>query len=513
MDDIYLIYLRKSRADNPSESVEEVLARHERILQELAIKMFGKKIEEEYIFREIVSGETIEARPKIKEVLFSIEDIRIKGVLVVDPQRLSRGDWEDGGKILTTFKYSKTLVVTPQKTYDLNNKFDYKFFKMELSQGNDYLEYVKEILIRGRVASVKEGNYIGSIPPYGFKKIFIDNSPTLEEYTPEANIIRYAIDKRLKNHLGWSAIAHQLDIAGYKPRSGGYWNPYTLKSICLNPVNVGMIKWDERKTIKVYENGQLKIVRPRNKKAMYIKGKHKGIIKDDVFEQLISLDAIGTRESKTKELVNPLAGLIYCGTCGKAMTYRTYKNKNGRYRNNPRLLCNDQVHCGTKSSEFKIIYDSVIASIENIVINFEIKLKNDNSIETYNIQEKMLVETKNKLIKLEEKQEDLYSLLEDKIYTKDIFLKRNEKLAIEREELKKQIKILEEQYIPPINYKEKIATFNDVVKALKDETISAKEKNILLKSIIERIDYTRDSKNRTRWDKSQPCLKITLKDF
>ena len=31
---IYLVYLRKSRQDNPDESVEEVLAKHEIMLQE-----------------------------------------------------------------------------------------------------------------------------------------------------------------------------------------------------------------------------------------------------------------------------------------------------------------------------------------------------------------------------------------------------------------------------------------------------------------------------------------------
>ena len=204
MSDIYLIYLRKSGADNPEETVEEVLARHEKQLQDHAIKNLGKRIDEKYIFREVVSGETIEDRPEIQNLLTYIEDPQIKGVYVIEPQRLSRGDWEDGGKILTSFKYSNTLIITPQKTYDLNNKFDYKFFKMELSQGNDYLEYVKEILIRGRVASVKEGNYIGSIAPYGYKKVFIDKSPTLEIYEPEAKIIRLAVNMRLNEGLGWA---------------------------------------------------------------------------------------------------------------------------------------------------------------------------------------------------------------------------------------------------------------------------------------------------------------------
>ena len=55
--------------------------------------------------------------------------------------------------------------------------------------------------------------------------------------------------------------------------------------------------------------------------------------------------------------------------------------------------------------------------------------------------------------------------------------------------------------------------FSDVIKALKDPFVSAKEKNIMLKSIIKRIEYSRDSTNRTKWDTSKPILKITIKDF
>lgn len=61
----YLMYLRKSRQDNPDETVEEVLARHEKQLQEYSIKTFGYRINEDNIYREIVSGETIDDRPEI----------------------------------------------------------------------------------------------------------------------------------------------------------------------------------------------------------------------------------------------------------------------------------------------------------------------------------------------------------------------------------------------------------------------------------------------------------------
>ena len=86
----WIIYLRKSRQDDPTQTVEEVLAKHEAMLQEHSEREFGGRIPEENIYREVVSGESIDDRVEIKKVLSRIEDPDIKGVLVVEPSRLSR---------------------------------------------------------------------------------------------------------------------------------------------------------------------------------------------------------------------------------------------------------------------------------------------------------------------------------------------------------------------------------------------------------------------------------------
>ena len=96
---------------------------------------------------------------------------------------------------------------------------------------------------------------------------------------------------------------------------------------------------------------------------------------------------------------------------------------------------------------------------------------------------------------------------------KEVFLKRNEKLAESRSELEQKIKKAKENTARPINYQERIIKFEQVLQALQDDDIPPKEKNRLLKQIIQRIDYSRDSTNRTRWDTSKPTLEIHLKDF
>ena len=111
----YCLYLRKSRADAEAEErgEGETLARHERALLELAKRL---KLNITQIYREIVSGETIAARPVMQQLLSEVEQGMWAGVLVMEVERLARGDTVDQGLVAQTFKYSNTKIITPVKT-------------------------------------------------------------------------------------------------------------------------------------------------------------------------------------------------------------------------------------------------------------------------------------------------------------------------------------------------------------------------------------------------------------
>ena len=69
MPEEILEYLRKSRSDDPTLTVEEVLEKHEKQLDDWAERNFGRPIPEENKFREVVSGETIDSRPELLAIL------------------------------------------------------------------------------------------------------------------------------------------------------------------------------------------------------------------------------------------------------------------------------------------------------------------------------------------------------------------------------------------------------------------------------------------------------------
>lgn len=99
----YCIYLRKSRADLELEARGELetLARHEKALLELAER---QHLDVEKIYKEIVSGETIASRPEMRRLLEEVENGQWDGVLVMEIERLARGDPIDQGVVAVPSK-------------------------------------------------------------------------------------------------------------------------------------------------------------------------------------------------------------------------------------------------------------------------------------------------------------------------------------------------------------------------------------------------------------------------
>ena len=169
----YVKYLRKSRFDRDYAelSVEETLKRHEDILDNLASSR-GYHIAKTYY--EVVSGESIAARPEVQKLLEEVSAGIYTGVLVVDLERLARGNGADQAYISQVFQYSETKIITPLKTYDPTNEFDEEYFEFGLFMSRREYKIINRRLIRGRDSSASEGKYLGSIAPYGYKRAELD---------------------------------------------------------------------------------------------------------------------------------------------------------------------------------------------------------------------------------------------------------------------------------------------------------------------------------------------------
>jgi hypothetical protein len=492
-------YLRKSQSDDPNLTVEEVLAKHEAILDEMAENLLGGKVPETNKFREVVSGETLKDRPEINRVLRLIESPKYKAIKCVEPQRLTRGDLEDIGRLMKLLKHTNTLVITQERVYDLREEYDWEAFERKLKQGNEYLEYYKKIQNRGRLLSVSQGNYIGSIAPYGYEKTTVKDGkrkcPTLKIKEDEAEVVRMIFDMYVNQDMGRVTIAKRLNELGIKPMNGGLWAQDTIKSMLENEHYIGKVKWNHRKTVVVVEEGEIRKTQPKAKIGEYLvyEGKHEAIISDELFQAARTKQGRNHRAKPNTKIRNPLAGLVFC-QCGRAMSLRTYKT-NGVDRSAPRLLCDNQAYCQTASC----LYDEIIERVEDVlkqcIRDFEIRIQNNDG-DSAKLHASLIKRLEAKRVELDEKELAQWEAQADpnpaKRMPEHIFQRLNEKLLKEKEEVRQALCKAYESMPAPVNYEEKMHMFQEALDALSDPEKTAAEKNRLLKACIDRIDYKRE---------------------
>ena len=493
---MYAIYLRKSRADAEAEArgEGETLARHEKILVDLAEKM---KIKIGKIYREIVSGETIEARPEVQKLLSDVKKGLWRGVLVVEVERLARGETIDQGIVSKAFKISNTKIVTPMKIYDPNDEFDEEYFEFGLFMSRREYKIINRRLQRGRIASVNEGKYVGSVAPYGYdrEKIKNDKGFTLK-INAEANTVKIIYDLYAYEDLSLHEVVRRINNMGLKPRKNQEWTVASIKDILANPVYLGKVKWNTRKEVKVYKNEKLIKTRPRNNDYILKDGLHKPIIDDKtwkIVEAKRSLNKLPIR--RNNKVQNPLCGIIYCAKCGKKMKRRTYTDKSKE----PTLFC-DNPKCDNISSKLHYVEEKVIEGLRVWLEQY--KIDYCKQIEKINSNKRESIEETIKSLEIELKKENdkllsVFNFLEDGTYTKEMFKLRS---GIISENISKINKSIEEYEIKLAQ--EKIADNEKSILVPKIENIldiydlleTAEEKNNLLKTVLTQVTYLKTEK-------------------
>ena len=251
MPGYYLMYLRKSRADAEKERYGkyETLSVHEKALTELARR---ERLPVAQIYRELVSGETIEARTEFKRVMERIADPDCAGVIVHAIDRLGRGDPMEYGWIPSSFRYTETLIVTPGRTYDPNDATDLQQLKMQMFVSNIEFDHIRERLTNGSVASAERGNYIGSKPPYGYDKV--PGKPAIVPNEKEADVVRMIFSMAAAGD-NKGAIARHLNGAGIPTRYGKLWCSARVGTILSNPVYKGFVRYGYRRKLVVSRDG------------------------------------------------------------------------------------------------------------------------------------------------------------------------------------------------------------------------------------------------------------------
>jgi len=339
-----------------------------------------------------ISGATVEERDDFKQMLVEAPRIGAKAVLFYNTSRLTRGGVKAMWKIVDALEAQGVKVYNCQqrKFVDENDMGSAITTSVEAAQAKaSNIDHALDIS-RTMVANVRDRkNAPGARPPYGFDRLYIDESgkpfqqvrwetdgsksildpvtlepkTTLSPKTPYLKIKAHKVVlvpssipervetaklmQRLAKSMGYTAIAGHLNEKGIPSPGGDLWSSTTIRSLLLNPAFGGDIVYN-RTTKSRYahlEDGQ--VVKRTEKvgevqfkynpkdKWIVVPGGHEALVSKDEREAVETAMAIRSRSSiktsRSPNRVYPLSGIMVCGNCGDPMQGMCPDEKYRRY--------------------------------------------------------------------------------------------------------------------------------------------------------------------------------------
>ena len=268
-------------------------------------------------------------RPDWKRLIVDIESGRINCVVTKDLSRLGR-DY-----IMTGYYLEKYFPERRVRYVAVNDSID----TFEDSGGNDLSPfrsvindmYARDISKKVRTAlhtKKLNGHFIGSVPPYGYRKSTEDKHRLVidEETAPVVRRI-YQMFISGGSKLG---IANQLTAEGVptpsqvkqltatQKRHPGVWNEVIIHRILRNPTYIGNLTQNRARKINYKVDTKMEL--PESD-WIVVEGTHDPIVSAEDFNLARRLSDKRSYVSRRNGAAHLLSGLACCGTCGGRMTF------------------------------------------------------------------------------------------------------------------------------------------------------------------------------------------------
>jgi site-specific DNA recombinase len=397
------IYLRKSRGD-----IDKDLIKHLTIMKEVCEKYNWRYV----IYEEIGSGSTIKDRPKMQELMSDLEEDMFDAVLVVDFDRLGRGDEEDQGVIKKHLLKTDTLIVecSPYKVLNLYNEHDMQVVDFKGFLARQEYNMITKRLTRGKKIGAKLGNWTNGIAPFpydydGIKKGLIINE---EKY----RVYREMIERLFKgeslmqiaNYL--NSISYPSPRSNYTKQKNAKWHGNTIGSILRSEVHLGKIISNKTKYNKYKEE----TVAVPQSDWVVIENCHKPTKTIEEHEKIISI-IDSNKKSTNVNQVNIYTGIIKCYQCEN--TLHIQKRKNGKY--SVRKCAN----CGMQGGDCEFVMNlmsEMLINMKNNVVQIVDELEGKSNKEGIKGKLDKII---SQLKELDEDKERIYAGYIGKLYSLD----------------------------------------------------------------------------------------------
>lgn len=461
MQENVAVYLRKSRGD-----IED-LEKHKMQLLDICTKN-----NYDYdLYEEVCSGDLLDERPKMNQLLDNIK--KYSRVLVVAIDRLSRNELHSA-LITQIFMENNILVETPSKIYNPHEENDILMSDFEKLLARSELRLTKKRLRQGKINGVKQGKFVHGSPSFPY--IYNKTTRELEVDETKVELYRFILDKALQGET-CNNISYQLNKMGITTvKRNANWGSKRVRDIVLDRTHLGEVKFE----------------------GTWYKGNHKPLKTQEEQETLV-LILKGNKMIKTKKLVKHeyvLSNIVKCGICGMGMSYMDKKLASGEvvtYIRN--CWYKDAVgnKCNTRSIRSDIVIDEINHHIDREIERLNDLIQNnvvdESSIKQLNSE---LSLNKKSLEQIDKRKGKILDMTEAGLYTvEDAKIKignlQEEMLYLQCNinNLQKEIDIHNSNYLEV--KRDKLTSIQSVISTTENKT----EINKLYKTILKGVKYTR----------------------
>jgi site-specific DNA recombinase len=250
----------------------------------------------------------------------------IEAVLVLSPDRLSR---KQAHQIILMEDFKKQNVQVIFANQPLSDSAEDQLL-LQIQGAVSEFERSKIIdrTRRGKIHAVKNGQLLGSNPPYGYRYIpkSKEGPGTYAIDEQEAETVRTIFDWYIREGLKCSAVAKRLEQEAIPSRSKfGKWWSSSVHAILKNETYTGMAYMYKTRSVEPTKHPKLKHYRQRVKSSKADRPREDWIgvpvpsIVDkaiwDKAQQLLKQNAMrSVRNNKRHHYL--LRGLVVCGLCG-----------------------------------------------------------------------------------------------------------------------------------------------------------------------------------------------------
>jgi hypothetical protein len=162
------------------------------------------------------------------------------------------------------------------------------------------------------------------------------------------------------------------------------------------------------------------------------------------------------------------------------------------------LICAYNACHGNVGSDVQEVESALLAALRQWLESFEVECHNDLPVDTSSL-DAAITALEKELDQISAQEARIYDFVEQGIYSPEVFLSRSKAITERRDKVNEQLQELNVQRTKLLELHQSRADLIPNIRHVLDvyPAASPAQKNALLKSVLEKVEYTKTS--RTRW--------------